>query len=111
MESDSLSNLTLKSNTLVVEVYSPTEVYSPKLQRYVLLKSRTLQDTACRGEKNLEMGRLLFHDVTDSSRLVKTSIYRLLLGQWMSDRVSIDGVRILVSTKCSKRDRIEWNKV
>ena len=55
MESDSLLNLTLKSDTLVVEVYSPTEVYNLKLQRCVPLKSGTLQDTICKGEENLEM--------------------------------------------------------
>jgi len=56
MESDSLPNLTLKPNTLVAEVYSPTEVYSPKLQRCVPLQSGTLQDNRVQGEENLEMG-------------------------------------------------------
>ena len=60
MESDSLPNLTLKLNTLVAEVYSPTEVYSPKLQRCVPLQSGTLQDNRVQEEKNLEMGKLLF---------------------------------------------------
>jgi len=66
--------------------------------------------TTCRGEKIFGDRGITFLGVTDSSRLVKTSTYELSLGQWTSDRVSIDGVRILVSTKCSKRDRIERNK-
>jgi len=85
MESDSLPNLTLKPDTLVAEVYSPTEVYSLKLQRCVPLKSGTLQDNRVQGRKiwrwGLYFSRDTFFDVTDSWLKLARTGCRLVNGR------------------------------
>jgi len=78
MKSDSLLNLTLKPNTFVVEVYSPIEVYSPKLQRCVPLKSGTLQDNRMQRGKKFGDGDYTFLEILFSMLPIALSWLKLV---------------------------------